>query len=118
MYRGILTVDDGRAYLRGPEGERFCEDAAICDGYLMHWQGKDLHARFLKEPDYETGAPVLIMWPAVPVSKKSFAELYLNERLIKYPASFLGHAAININGGIYNFSHLINESFVKRLKIL
>ncbi|MCX7678354.1 MAG: hypothetical protein N2316_03965, partial [Spirochaetes bacterium] len=37
---------------------------------------------------------------------------YYNERLVKYPASTCGHIALNINGDVYNFSHLINENEV------
>jgi len=31
---------------------------------------------------------------------------------VKYPASILGHNAINVNGRIFNFSHLMNENEV------
>ena len=33
-----------------------------------------------------------------------------NERLTKYFVSYLGHTAVNVNGSIFNFSHLMNEN--------
>jgi hypothetical protein len=36
-------------------------------------------------------------------------ELYYNERLVKYIASTFGHLAVNVDGAVFNFSHLMNE---------
>ena len=54
------------------------------------------------------------MWPDEPAPQEPFVDLYFNERLVKYPVSFLGHLAVNVNGEIFNFSHLINENEVMR----
>lgn len=51
-----------------------------------------------------------VMWPDEPVPDESVVELYFNEHLVKYPVSFLGHLAVNVNGTIFNFSHLMNEN--------
>ena len=56
------------------------------------------------------GKTIIIMWPYVPTEDNPFVELYFNERLVKYPASFLGHLAVNVSGEIFNFSHMINEN--------
>ena len=37
-------------------------------------------------------------------------DLYYNERPTKYFVSYLGHTAVNVNGSIFNFSHLMHEN--------
>lgn len=94
----------------GDDGIRYLEDEKFWSGYLAHFSGLKVCARKLPQRDYKTGKPIIIMWPDAPAPAESFADIYFNERLVKYTASFLGHMAININGKIFNFSHKINEN--------
>ncbi len=54
------------------------------------------------------------MWPDEDAPEEPFVELYFNQRLAKYRTSFLGHLAINVNGEIFNFSHLLNENEIMK----
>ncbi|MFH1414754.1 MAG: hypothetical protein ABIH89_01540 [Elusimicrobiota bacterium] len=112
IIKGILTVEGDRRFLKGDDGARLLEDELIWNGYLEHWTGRRLCARRLDECDYDTGRPIVIMWPDVPLPEYPFVEIYYNERLVKYPFSFMGHIAINVNGEIFNFSHLLIENEV------
>jgi hypothetical protein len=107
-----LTREGERTYLAAPDGSRYLEEDRIWEGYLIHWLGIPVCARYLPQRDYETNRPIVIMWPDNPPAREPFMELYYNERLVKYPASFFGHTAINVNGDIFNYSHLINENEV------
>ncbi len=106
---GVLARDGQNVFLKGNDGTRFFFDCAIWNGYLLHWEGKRLCGRALPEHDYITGRPLALLWPDVPATGEPFVELYYNERLVRYLMSFLGHIAINVNGEIFNFSHLLNE---------
>ncbi len=112
IYRGILSTGPGGAYLAGDDSSRSLEGEKIWDGYLAHFSGKTVLARRLSQRDYDTGREIIIVWPEKEQSRPPFVELYFNERLVKYPASLLGHLAINVNGEIFNFSHLLNENEV------
>ena len=112
VYKGVLTVSGKAAFLAGANGARYLEDEKIWNGYKRHWTGLPVSARRLPQKDYETGRPIIMMWPDAPATPEPFVDLYFNERLVKYPASFLGHMAVNVNGGIFNFSHKINENEV------
>lgn len=114
IYRGILTDKGDHPFLLGEDGSRIFEDETIWSGYVRHWNGKKVCARRLPQKDYETGRPMVILWPDEPAPAKPFTEIYFNERLVKYPASFLGHMAANVNGEIFNFSHKINENEAMR----
>jgi hypothetical protein len=67
------------------------------------------NARSLAQADYDSGRPIILVWPWQEKPRVPFIELYYNERLVKYAASTFGHIAANINGEIFNFSHLLNE---------
>ena len=110
VYTGTLEVSGRGACLRDNSGIARFEDERIWDGYITHWAGKKICARRLEQRDYETGKNIIIMWPEPSGAQEPFVELYFNERLVKYPASLLGHLAINVNGSIFNFSHLLNEN--------
>ena len=69
-----------------------------------------MHARELEQHDYENNEPIIIIWPVESSSTEPFVDLYYNERLTKYFVSYLGHTAVNVNGSIFNFSHLMNEN--------
>jgi len=114
IYQGVLTGAGARPFLLGDDGTRHLESETIWSGYLSHWDGLKVCARRLPQRDYETGNPIIMMWPDEPLPKEPFIDLYFNERLVKYPVSFLGHLAVNVNGEIFNFSHLINENEVMR----
>jgi hypothetical protein len=109
---GILKKERGRSYILDEKGNRFLETSIIWEGYLKHWRERAVCARLLPQRDYATGEPIVIMWPDESPSEVPFVELYYNERLVKYPASTLGHFAVNVNGEIFNFSHLLNENEV------
>lgn len=114
IFKGVLTDAGNRPFLLGDDGVRYFENENIWSGYLLHFFGRKVCARKLPQKDYETGKPAIIMWPDEPAPEKPFVDLYFNERLVKYPVSFLGHLAINVNGEIFNFSHLMNENEVLR----
>jgi hypothetical protein len=114
IYKGVLTRTGEKAFLQGHDGIRYLEDEIIWKGYLAHFNGLAVCARRLSQRDYETGKPIIILWPDAPSSDESAVELYFNERLVKYPTSFLGHMAVNISSEIFNFSHLINENEVMK----
>jgi len=94
----------------GDDGVRYLEGKKIWSGYLAHWSGKKVCARRLPQKDYETGRSILILWPDEPAPEPPFVALYFNERLVKYPLSFLGHLAVLVNGKVFNFSHWMNEN--------
>lgn len=108
MIRGKLCVEDGKTFIEG--SENYFADRMIWDGYVSHWAGKRVCARELDQRDYKYNEKIIIMWPDEPEDEEPYVDLYYNERLVKYPASLFGHNAININGNIYNFSHLLNEN--------
>ena len=109
---GLLVREDGKLFIQGAEGRRLCTDEKIWEGYAAHWIGKKVCARRLPQVDYETGKPLLLVWPHEAATRRPSVALYFNERLRKYPASFLGHVAIRVTGAVFNFSHLMNENEV------
>lgn len=110
IYRGTLTGKGDHPFLLDKDGSKIFEDETIWSGYVRHWNGKKVCARRLPQKDYETGRPIVILWPDEPSSAEPFTEIYFNERLVKYPASLMGHLAVNVNGEIFNFSHKTNEN--------
>ena len=110
MVTGILTKDNIASFILDESGDRRFEDRIIWDGYLAHWSGVKVHARELEQHDYTNNEPIIIIWPVETRSTEPFVDLYYNERLTKYFVSFLGHTAVNVNGSIFNFSHLMNEN--------
>ncbi len=109
IIKGQLCKENGQAFIKG-NGKTFFEGRLIWDGYLTHWLGRNVCARELSQMDYKTSQPIILIWPDEPTSEEPIVDFYYNERLIKYPASLFGHNAINVNGHIYNFSHLLNEN--------
>ena len=110
MVTGILTQDNIASFILDESGDRHFEDRIIWNGYLAHWSGEKVHARELEQHDYENNEPIIIIWPVETRSTEPFVDLYYNERLTKYFVSFLGHTAVNVNGSIFNFSHLMHEN--------
>jgi len=110
MVTGILTQDNNASFILDENGDHYFEDRIIWNGYLAHWSGEKVHARELEQHDYENNEPIIIIWPVESTSTEPFVDLYYNERLTKYFVSFLGHTAVNVNGSIFNFSHLMNEN--------
>lgn len=110
MYTGILTQGSGKTFLVDSNGRRHLENEKLWTGYAAHWLGLKVNARYLPQVDYETGRKIAILWPFGEPSKQDYVEIYYNERLVKYPFSLMGHLAVNINGAIYNYSHLMNEN--------
>jgi hypothetical protein len=113
--KGVLTTIPGQIpFLSGDDGTGYLKDEKIWSGYLLHWNGLKVSARALPQKDYETGRNIIILWPDEPLPEEPFVDLYFNERLVKYPVSFLGHLAVNVHGEIFNYSHLINENEVMK----
>ena len=110
MVTGILTQVNHASFILDESGDRHFVDRIIWNGYLAHWSGEKVHARELKQHDYENNEPIIIIWPVESSSTEPFVDLYYNERLTKYFVSYLGHTAVNVNGSIFNFSHLMNEN--------
>ncbi|MBN1473910.1 MAG: hypothetical protein JW914_04785 [Syntrophaceae bacterium] len=114
IYKGILTTKKEKTYLLAEGGAKYLEGENIWSGYLKHFSGRKVCARRLTQCDYETNKEIIIMWPDKPAQEEPFVELYFNERLAKYRTSFLGHLAINVDGEIFNFSHLLNENEIMK----
>ena len=110
MVHGTLTQENNTSFILDEVGVRHFEERTIWDGYLSHWTGKKVFARELGQLDYNKKEPIIILWPDEKEPKEPFIDLYYNERLVKYFTSLLGHTAINVNGSIFNFSHLMNEN--------
>tara|TARA_B100000003_G_C10927112_1_gene369630 strand:- start:1723 stop:2574 length:852 start_codon:yes stop_codon:yes gene_type:complete len=110
MIKGILKNFNDETYILDDDGKEYYKDRIIWDGYIRHWAGQKICCRELKQKDYDQELPIIICWPDTEDPKTTFVDLYYNERLVKYFASMLGHTAINVNGKIFNFSHLINEN--------
>ncbi len=111
-YKGTLKFENGKSFIMDDNGHRFFENELIWSGYIAHWKEQQVLAQYLPQCDYDRAKPIIIMWPVEVDVIEPFVELYYNERLVKYRASLFGHIAINVNGEIFNFSHLINENEV------
>ena len=109
VIKGQLCQENGKSFIASADNNYF-EDRLIWQGYLTHWLGQNVVARELPQLDYDSGQPIIILWPDEPPPEEPCVDFYYNERLVKYPASLFGHNAININGNVYNFSHLLNEN--------
>ncbi|PJE73968.1 MAG: hypothetical protein COV02_00220 [Candidatus Terrybacteria bacterium CG10_big_fil_rev_8_21_14_0_10_41_10] len=111
---GVLKKDEIGSFIEGLEGKRHFSGERIWEGYTSHWLEKKVFARELKQLDYKTDMPIVLVWSGDAEELKNpvsnYIEVYYNERLIKYWSSFLGHVAANINGDIFNFSNKINEN--------
>ena len=114
MIQGILTRKNSSTFILDKLGVKHYEARTIWDGYFSHWEGLDVFARELPQQDYEKNEPIIILWPVESIPRKPFVDLYYNERLLKYFVSLLGHTAINVNGHIFNFSHLMNENEIMK----
>ena len=110
MIKGILKNVDGQSYILSDNGKEYFKERIIWDGYVHHWNEQKICSRELTQKDYDQELPIIICWPDILEPETPFVDLYYNERLVKYFASLLGHTAINVNGAIFNFSHLINEN--------
>lgn len=107
---GVLRRDGEHVLIEGTDGRRHLADELIWRGYVDHFLDCAVHARALPQKDYERGRPIQLLWPDEPSPGEDYVEIYYNERLVKYRTSLLGHNAVNVNGRIFNFSHLMNEN--------
>ena len=110
MERGVAFVEDAT-------GARHFHAEKIWRGYLQHWAGAVVRARQLPQRDYETGRPIVLLAPEIcrPIDEP-YVAIYYNERLTDYTASLFGHVAVDIDGTVFNFSHLLNEDEVITLE--
>jgi len=107
--KGKLLSKNSGAYLLTQDNAKYFETEKIWAGYLSHFLGNTVLARQLPQLDYDTGRPIILLWPAENRPALSFFELYYNERMPKYSGSLFGHIAINIKGTVFNFARKINE---------
>lgn len=107
---GVLRNEGNTVFIESGDGSRFFEEHTLWKGYQSHWLNQKVQARMLSQKDYQKGHNIILLWPFKETDNEPFIELYYNERLVKYPASLLGHLAINVNNEIFNFSHLLNEN--------
>ncbi|MCL5435583.1 MAG: hypothetical protein M1275_00690 [Patescibacteria group bacterium] len=107
---GRLVSEEGKKFLRTDRGEKKFTEAAIWDGYFIHFNNRRVLGRTLPQIDYASGRPLALLWPEPDVPPEPFLEIYYNERLPNYPGSLFGHGAINVNGRIFNFAHKLNEN--------
>ena len=112
IVHGVLCRENGQTFVLGPDEQRFFDLERIWEGYITHWLGRRVCARRFPQLDYQTGRNLILVWPDEEMPKNPFVALYFNERLKKYPASLLGHMAINVNGKVFTYSHLMNENEV------
>lgn len=114
---GILTVHGGEAFVESAAGEKHFQTEPLWSGYLQHWAGTMVRARYLPQRDYASGQPIVLVYPPTSqVKNNGYIALYYNERLTDYAASRFGHIALDINGTVFNFSHLLNEDEVITLE--
>ena len=107
---GVLRNEGDTVFIESGDGSRFFEEHILWKGYQSHWLNQKVQARMLPQKDYQKGQNIILLWPFRETDSEPFIELYYNERLVKYPASLLGHLAVNVNNEIFNFSHLLNEN--------
>ncbi len=109
---GILRSDDLSLWVEGRSGRCLFQDGSIWSGYARHWRDRPVLGRSLEECDYETGKPLVLLWPAdfEDHARRPHVQLFLNERLTTFRGSILGHAAVNVGGLVFNFSYRRNEN--------
>lgn len=107
--KGKLLSGNNGAYLLTQDNAKYFETEKIWSGYLSHFLGNTVCARQLPQLDYDTGRPIILLWPAKNPPARPFFELYYNESMPKYSGSLFGHIAINIKGTVFNFARKINE---------
>jgi hypothetical protein len=112
IVKGRLITEGGKTFVLGTHGRQYLKSERFWKGYTAHWLGQKVCARHLPQIDYETGKPMIMVWPDDEPPERPQVVLYYNERLRKYPTSLLGHIAINVKGEVFNFSHLTNENEV------
>ena len=103
MERGVTFIED-------VTGARHLHAEQIWEGYLQHWTGAVVRARRLPQRDYESGRPIVLLAPdACRPIDRPYVAIYYTERLTDYTASLFGHVAVDVDGTVFNFSHLLNE---------
>ena len=107
---GMLRRDGEHVFIEDTDGRRRLAGELIWRGYVDHFLDCPVHARAVSQRDYERGRRIQLLWPDEPAPQEDYIEIYYNERLVKYRTSLLGHNAVNVNGRIFNFSHLMNEN--------
>ena len=110
---GWLKKDETGVFAEDNDGKKLFTEERIWRGYIDHWLGKKVLVRELSQIDDKTGLPIVLVWcGGVAEQNKNntnYIEVYYNERLVKYWASFFGHIAVNIGGKVFNFSNKKSE---------
>jgi len=107
--KGVLSQEDGATFIEAADGSRQLAEGQVWSGYVSHWLDRPVRARLLAQRDYAQGRPIVLVWPDEPTPDPHYVALYYNERLVGHVASLFGHLAINVDGRVFNFSHLLHE---------
>ncbi|HIA23109.1 MAG TPA: hypothetical protein EYN76_01580 [Candidatus Marinimicrobia bacterium] len=62
IIKGQLCQENGQSFIASADNNYF-EDRLIWQGYLTHWLGQKVVARELPQLDYDSGQPIIILWP-------------------------------------------------------
>ncbi len=109
---GWLKKDETGIFIEDNNGKKLFTGERIWGGYVAHWLNKKVLVRELSQNDPKTGLPIVLLWLKSNIERNknsNYIEVYYNERLVKYWASFFGHIAINVDGNVFNFSNKISE---------
>lgn len=110
IINGRLVLEEKTPCVLAAGGEKKFTNAAVWQGYITHFLNREVRGRLLPQTDYATKRPIALVWPEGDPPPQPFLEIYFNQRLPNYPGSFFGHAAINVNGRIFNFARKLNEN--------
>lgn len=109
---GWIKKDETGVFIEDNSGKKLFTKERIWDGYVAHWLNKKVLVRELPQNDPKTGLPIVLIWREDGIERnknQNYIEVYYNERLVKYWASFFGHISINVGGSVFNFSNKISE---------
>lgn len=110
---GWLKKDEDGVFIEDNNSKKIFTEERIWRGYVDHWINKKVLVRELPQIDDKTGLPIVLIWREddAEQNKKNtnYIEVYYNERLVKYWASFFGHISINVGGSVFNFSNKKSE---------
>jgi len=115
---GWLKKDETGVFVEDNNGKKLFTEERIWRGYVDHWLNKKVLVRELLQIDDKTGLPIVLIWHEDNIERNknnsNYVEVYYNERLVKYWASFFGHIAVNIGGKVFNFSNKKSEEYFYR----
>ena len=110
---GWLKKDETGIFIEDNNGKKLFTGERIWGGYVAHWLNKKVLVRELSQSDPKTGLPIVLVWREGGIERnknQNYIEVYYNEKLVKYWASFFGHISINVGGSVFNFSNKLSEN--------